>query len=179
MATLFHTAKGLTQQQHAWFLWALQNKVGQLQAARMLDGQVWEQTYCMGGTRVALSDTERNTKTDKKGKRHSYGTVTIEFIATDPAHRHQGAATHQLTALGKLADKWNITLRLRPLAHDSSPLNDGQLTAWYQRLGYTGHDGLYLVRLPLEQRKRAGAEHGDLAREPETGTFAKNSRLIT
>ena len=179
MPALFHTAKGLTQQQHAWFLWALQNKVGDLKPAMMIDGQVWEQTYYMDGTRVALSDTERNTKTDKKGKRHSFGTVTVEFIATDEEQQCQGAATHQLNALGKLADKWNITLRLRPLAQDASPLNDAQLTAWYQRLGYTGHDGLYLVRLPLEQRKRAGAEHGDLAHEPETGTFAKDSRLIT
>lgn len=155
MAAPFHTAKGLTQHQHAWFLWALQNKVGGLQAGMMPDGQVWEQTYQMDGTRVALSDTERNTKTDKKGKRHSYGTVTVEFIATDPDQQRQGAATHQLNALGKLADKWNITLRLRAMAQNGSPLNDEQLTAWYQRLGYTGTDGLYLTRLPWEQRKKA------------------------
>ena len=155
MAAPFHTAKGLTQQQHAWFLWALQNKVGDLQPAMMCDGQVWEQTYYMGGTRVALSDTERNTTTDKKSKRHSFGTVTVELIATDADQQRQGAATHQLNALGKLADKWNITLRLRPMAQDCSPLNDEQLGAWYQRLGYTGTDGLYLTRLPLEQRKKA------------------------
>ncbi len=154
MAALFHTAKGLTQQQHAWFLWTLQNKVGQLVPAMMCDGQVWEQTYYLGGTRVALSDTERNTKTDKKGKRHSFGTVTIELIATDAGQQGQGAATHQLNALGKLADKWNITLRLRAMAQDGGPMNDEQLTAWYQRLGYTGTDGLYLTRLPWEQLKK-------------------------
>ena len=149
MAAPFHTAKGLTQQQHAWFLRGLQNKVGALQANQLPDGQVWEQTYYMDGTRVALSDTERNTKTDKKGK--GYGTVTIEFIATDPDQQRQGAATHQLNALGKLADKWNITLRLRVMAHNSSPVNDEQLTAWYQGLGYTQQDGLYLNRLPVKK----------------------------
>lgn len=158
MAAPFHTAKGLIQSQHKFFLWALQNLVGTLQPAMMCDGQVWEQTYYKGGTRVALSDTERNTKTDKKGKRHSYGTVTVELIATDADQQRQGAATHQLNDLGKLADRWNITLRLRPMAQDCSPLNDEQLTAWYQRLGYTGTDGLYLVRLPLEQCKKAAAE---------------------
>lgn len=90
-------------------------------------------------------------ETDKKGKRHSYGTVTIEFIATDPAQQRQGAATHQLNALGKLADKWNITLRLRVMAHNSSPVNAEQLTAWYQGLGYTQQNGLYLNRLPVKK----------------------------
>jgi hypothetical protein len=130
--------------------------VGQLKPAVMVDGQEWEQTYYMNGTRVALSDTERNTKTDKKSKsRRSYGTITVEFIATDKDQQHTGAATHQMTALGKLADKWNITLRLRVMAHETSPLNDEQLTAWYQRLGYNEQDGLYLKRLPAEQRKKA------------------------
>lgn len=156
MASPFHTAKGLTQSQHTFFLWALTRMVGQLHPAVMVDGQEWEQTYYMDGTRVALSDTERNTKTDKKSKsRRSYGTITVEFIATDSDQQNTGAATHQLNALGKLADKWKITLRLRPMAHDSSPLNDEQLTAWYQRLGYTEQDGLYLKRLPAELRQKA------------------------
>lgn len=158
MAAPFHTSKGLIQSQHQWFLWALQNKVGTLKPAMMCDGQVWEQTYYMDGTRVALSDTERNTKTDKKGKRHSYGTVTIELLATDADQQGQGAATHQLNALGKLADKWNITLRLRAMAQDGGPMTDAQLTAWYQRLGYAGKDGLYLTRLPREQRNKALVE---------------------
>ena len=155
MSTISASEKALTKSQHSFFLWALQRLVGPLQPARMVGGQVWEQTYTMAGTQVALSDTERNTRTDKKGQRHSYGTLTVEFIATEPGQQRQGAATHQLKALGKLADRWNIRLRLRPMAHESSPMNDAQLSAWYQGLGYTEADGLYLTRLPAEQRRKA------------------------
>lgn len=155
MAAPFHTAKGLTQSQHAFFLWTLQNQVGKLRPATMVDGQQWEQTYYAGGCMVALSDTERNTSTDRKYlKRHSYGTVTIEFIATDPDQQGQGAASHQLKALGALADRWNISLRLRVLAHESSPLSDEQLTQWYRRYHFTEQDGLYLTRLPKERRQQ-------------------------
>ena len=158
MAASLHTAKGLVQSQHQWFLWCLENIVGALKTAMMPDGQVHEQTYRMGGTRVALSDTERNTKTDKKGQRHSYGVITVEFIATDPDQQGEGAATHQLTVLGKLADKWNIRLRLRAMAHETSPMDDEQLSAWYRRLGYTDTDGRYLSRPSREQRARALVE---------------------
>lgn len=155
MAAPFHTAKGLIQSQHTLFLWALQNQVGKLRPATMVDGQQWEQTYYAGGCRVALSDTQRNTSTDKKSlTRHSYGTVTIEFIATDSDQQGQGAASHQLRALGKLADLWNITLRLRVLAHEGSRLNDDQLTQWYRRHHFTEQDGLYLSRLPKERRPK-------------------------
>lgn len=52
-----------------------------MEPAKLLDGQVWEQTCNMGGTLIALSDPERNIITGKRDK--SYGTVTLEFIATD------------------------------------------------------------------------------------------------
>lgn len=162
MAAPSASDKALTKSQHAFFLWALQRQVGPLKAAQMVDGQVWEQTYTMAGTQVALSDTERNTKTDKKGQRHSHGTVTVEFIATEAGQQRQGAATHQLNALGKLADKWNIRLRLRPMAHESGPMNDAQLSAWYRGLGYTEADGLYLTRLPAEQRRKAEKQAAEL-----------------
>lgn len=120
-----------------------------------MDGQLHENAYYQDGTHVAISDTDRNTKTDKQGKRRSYGTISIELIATDEEHRGQGAASHQLKALGKLADKWNITLRVLPAAQPGSSLDNAELIAWYQRHGFTDLDNLYLKRLPAEQKKKA------------------------
>lgn len=159
MAAPFYTPAGLTKSQHTFFLYYLRNTV-HYGPAVLMDGQTHENSWYSGGTHVAISDTDRNTKTDKKGKRQRWGTVTIELIATDPQYRGQGAATHQLNALANLADKWNITLCLRPLAQKGSGLTDEQLTAWYQRLGYTEQDGLYLNRLPAEQRRAAAKAAG-------------------
>lgn len=140
----------LVKSQHAMFISNLSRLVGGLRPM-FINGSQHPSTFTKQDVTVSVSDTSRNTKTDKKGTSHSYGTFTIEYVENavygKPGSR-AGQATAVLGQLCVLADKWNVSLRLRPMAVDDGPMDDAALTAWYMRLGFTEHDGLYLVRPP-------------------------------
>ena len=119
--------------------------------ALFLDGQERPNFIQSGPVLLALSDTYINTATDKhSSSRHTLGLFTLEYLQVAPEGRGKGQASKALRIVLKAADKWDIYLRLLPLAHDLSDMSDAELTEWYGRYGFTEPDGKYLVRAPKQ-----------------------------
>ncbi len=81
---------------------------------------------------------------------NQYMIVTGLYVA--PLYRRQGYAKALLTEVNHMADRYQWTLRIYPEQQQDDvdslhpPMTTEQLRAFYQRMGYTGTDGL--IRLP-------------------------------
>jgi ribosomal protein S18 acetylase RimI-like enzyme len=70
-------------------------------------------------------------------------TRVVTAIHVPKAHRGQGHGRDLLRRLCAVADEHKTALYLNVTPFDNSPLDHVRLTAWYERSGFTGRNGVF------------------------------------